>query len=190
MPEYGEVAFTLSEIRVAPLLSNGTYGTSVALDYGQKLSFEPQADTDQIKAYGMIVERLAVTTHATGSLDQGLVDFDAYAVMIAGLAASSSETGSSPNKTTVLEHLVGDAGLPYFGLIGRLAALRGAGLHLGFRKCMLDKVPGFTVDQNKFILPSTTMTMITSDVTTRQLLRLKRLETNTAIPVDFNTFFA
>lgn len=189
MPEYGEVGFTLSDIKVAALASDNTYGTPGSLEYGQKLEFSPQADTDMIKAYGMAVELLAVVTHCTGAFDAGLIDDSAYQI-IAGNAVASAAFGTTPNQYNRLDVQVGQDGLPYFGLIGKLFGVGGADLHVGFAKCKLDSMPGFTIEQNKFVLPSTAVSMITPDVSIRKLVRIERHETAEDISSDFDTWFA
>jgi hypothetical protein len=190
MPEYGEVSFTLLDIKAAALGSDNTYGTPVSLGYGQSLEFSPQADSDMIKAYGMGVELLRVITHATGTLSQGQLDFAGYAVLIGSGGFVKNDFGTTPTQYSQVDVKVGDSGLPYFGLIGKLAGVNGADLHLGFSKCMLDTIPGFTVEQNKFILPSCAMSMITPDVTNRMLLSYDTHETAQDITDDFDTFFA
>lgn len=189
MPEYGEVGFTLTAIKIAALASDNTYGTPGSLEYGQKLEFSPEADQDELKAYGMSVELLSVVTRATGTLDAGLIDDSAYQIM-AGNGVAVVTGGTTPNRYSQMDVLVGEDGLPYFGLIGRLMGVAGADLHLGFSKCKLDSFPGFTIEQNKFILPSVGMKMITPDITLRRLVRFKRHETGTAITDDFDTFFS
>lgn len=187
MPDYGQVGFTLIDIKIAPYNLDGTYGTAVSLQYGQKLGFKPVATNDMLTAYGMGVELLSVVTHGEGTLTQGLIDLPAYAVLIGG---TSTESGSTPNRERTLDYTVGGQGLPYFGLIGKLAGVNNSDLHLGFRKCMLDSIPGFDMEQNKFILPETGMKMITPDVATRKLLRLRTHETAAAVPTVFTSFFA
>ncbi len=188
MPEYGEVAFTLMDIKVAALASDNTYGTPVSLGYGQSLEFSAQADSDMIKAYGMGVELLRVITHATGTLSQGQLDFAGYAILI-GNGFDKNDFGTTPAQYSQVDIQVGGSGLPYFGLVGKLAGVVGADLHVGFSKSMLDTMPSFTVEQNKFVLPSAAMTMITPDVTNRLLLSYETHETAEAITSDFDTFF-
>lgn len=184
--EATQVAFTLTAMSVAALdVSNWTYGTPVSLEYGQSLGFEPQHDTDQLKAYGKIVQMLSVLTHITGTLSQGLIDYPAYAVMV---GQSQTSSGTPPNVHKILDAVAGGSGMPYFGLVGKLATLQNGDLHIGFPMCKLEKMPGFTVEQNKFVLPSTNIVMVTP-ATASKPFRMKTHETATSVYTNFNTFF-
>lgn len=188
MPLYGEVGYTIVDLRIAALLSTGLYGTSVQLDYLQELEFTTQADTDMIKAFGYQVESLSVPTHATGTMQLGSIDFSAY-VILAGLTEVIS--GTAPTEQSILDILAGgESGLPYFGVVGKLQSVLGADLHVGFFKAKLDTVPGFRMEQNRFILPQSAMTMIVNNQTDRKLVRLERHETAIVIESDFDVFFA
>lgn len=185
-PTYGEVSFSIEGLSIATLNSDGTYGTPVSLVYGQTFGFTSEADTDQLKAFGMIVETLTVPTHFTGTFTQGAIDIDAYEIMC-GLTADVS--GSSPSGQTDLSFTAGGSGLPYFGMIGRLAGVQGAGVLVGFPKMMLDSYPSFEVEQNRFIMPETSARAIVQDTTSRMAAKVRMLETAQEIPTDFDTFF-
>lgn len=149
MPDYGEVAFTLKALQVAALSSGGTYGTPVALDYEQTLTIEPQADTQEIKSRGLLKKLLTVITHANLSFQEAKINEDALAI-IAGMTSSTS--GSTPNELTQARLAAGGAGLPRFGLIGRLVSEDGAGDLVGLPDCKLDTAPALTINQNEFVM--------------------------------------
>lgn len=185
---YGDVVFTLIDLKVAPWLAGNTYSpTAVTLGYSSEMSFQVNSDTDQIKAFGMLVELLAVITHAEGKIKNAAVDSEATYVL-SGFATTSS--GTTPSRTGTLDILGGGAGLPYFGAVGAFAGLNGAGILVGIRKCKLDTIPGWTVEQNKFRMAETGFKGIVPDTSTRSLLKIRKYETAIAIPVDLNSFFA
>lgn len=186
MPEFASIGYNLVQIKIAALdTADYTFGTPVELEYGQELGFEAAADNQELKAYGLTVQLLSVITHFTGTLSQGLIDVNAYSILV----GEASVDSGSPVTQSTLDYLVGGAGLPYFGLIGRLASVGGADIHLGFPMCKLDRVPNFQIRQNEFIMPSSGIKMIAPDTTTRKAARLRRHVTTTAITADFDAFF-
>ncbi len=188
MPEFASVVFTITNIRVARLRADGTYDpVSYSLQYGSEMSFEVEADTDQIKSYGMIVALLSIVTSLAGTLKQAAIDPPGLNIMV---AVDDTSTGSTPNRVATADFLAGGAGLPYFGAAGDFAAENGANAHLGLRKMKLDTMPGWMVEQNKFRLDEVKFRAIPIDTTTRKMHRLKRNETSAALPEDLNTFFA
>lgn len=178
MPEFGEVVYTLTDLVIAALNSDGTYGTSLALDYGQSLTIEPIADNDTLKAFGMNVELLSVPIGAKFTLAQGSVQFAALEILL-GLTAVDS--GTTPNQISTLDMLGGGAGLPYFGIIGKMASINGGAFKVGGFKAKLDSIPQIGVEQNKFVLPEVTGQFAAQNTTTRKLFRIKREETAAAI---------
>lgn len=178
MPEFSEVAFTLTDIVIAAL-SGGSYGSDVALSYAQTLTIEPQADNDMLKAEGMIVELLSVVTHATFKISSGAVDFAALEAL---LNLTSSLSGTTPNQVDTLDFLAGGSGLPYFGYLGRFVTTEGGEFIVGGFKAMLDSIPNVGGDQNKFMLPEMAGSMAAQDTTDRRLFRAKKIETATTLP--------
>lgn len=162
-PQQGEVLVTLVDLIVAPWNSDGTYGDPVRLQYGQSLGFTVNTTTAQLMAYGMEVEALAVPTSISGSLSQGNIDIAAYAVLL-------NRNASSSGAEVTLSY---DAGynLPYFGVIGAVEGVDG-GAWLGLYKAKLESVPSFTVNQNEFVIPETTVRAIANNTVDRRLAKL------------------
>lgn len=185
---YGDVVFTLNDLKVAPWLSGNTYSpTAVSLGYTSTLSFSVQADNDQIKAFGMLVELLSVITHIEGNIENAAIDSEASWVL-SGFATTSS--GSAPSRTGTMDILGGGGGLPYFGAVGAFAGLNNSGIFVGIRKCKLDTFPEWNVDQNKFRMAKTGFKGVVPDTSSRYLIRIRKYETATTVPTDLNTFFA
>lgn len=187
MPEYGDVEFNLTDLRLAPLLSNNTYGGSVSLVYGNSLSFGPEAANDDLMSYGMLVERLAVLEKVTGQFQQGAFDATSLWIMT---GATTSSSGTTPSRQADTEILLGGSGLPYFGVIGNFASLNGANVLIGLRKIQLDTFPEWKVDANKFRISETNFTGMAIDTTTRKAVKMRRYETAVNNITDFNVFFA
>ncbi len=187
MPEWGDVVFNLTGVNVARLLTGNLYGLAGSLEYGQELSFSVISDNDELMSYGMIVERLAIPKKIEGTIKQGAIDFLPLATMT-GFAPASS--GTTPNRTRVVDVLAGGSGLPYFGLIGAFAGTFGANTLCGFPKAQLDSFPSWEVEANKFRIGETKFTAMAIETTTRKLLRIRSYETAAAVPTDFANWFS
>lgn len=186
-PTYGEVVYSIQDIWIAALSAAGTYGTAVKLDYPQKVEFKGMADNDMLKAGGLGVELLTVPTHVEGVIGLGALDLEGIEVLI-GQAMTSS--GSTPNGQRTLIIVGGGAGLPYFGMIGRMAATNGADKLIGLPKCKLDTPPQFTAEQNKFALPETGFKGVAANSATGKLMYIQDRETAASGTPNFGTFFA
>ena len=141
--------YTLTDIRVARW-DGSNYGTVVSLAEGMALQFEPQADTDNKKSYGLMRRLLTVFTHVNFTLGVGLLQADAIWV-VTGVAVSTSGSGAS--LTQRLGFDAGGGGLPYFGVVGNFASDDGGDVVMGIPLNKLDKIPSLSSDQNQFILP-------------------------------------
>lgn len=180
------VTYTARQIRVAPLLSTGAYGTvSVALAYQGQVEINVQADQDKLQSNGLMIETLAVPTHIEGMFTQGAIDPEAMLVMTATTVTSS---GTTPNRSGQENWLAGDSGLPYFGMVIDYATTGGGNQLVGLYRCKLDSFPSLKNDQNKFRISELKFTAIANNDSARRLLRSIRYETATAIPVDVNSF--
>lgn len=149
--EFAEKVITLSDLQVAPYnITANTYGAPVALAGGQTLDVEFQADTDELRVYGVIGALLRVTTGAALTLSEGGIDFSARAILT-GWANSTS--GTTPNQVRSSRIKAGGANqLPYFGVIGTGSTDDGGLMVVGLRCCKLDAIPKMTLDgqENKF----------------------------------------
>lgn len=188
MPEFGDVVINLTDLIVAPLLANGTYGGYAQVVYHSKLSFEGVADNDILKSGGLVVEALTVPTHYEGEIEQGAVDATGLYVMT---GTTTDSSGSTPNRVATTDFLLGGNGLPYFGVIGMYAGLNGSNALIGLRKVLLDKLPGWVMDeQNRFRISNVAFKAFAINATTRKATRWRRYETANISVTDFNAFFA
>lgn len=189
MPEYGDVIYNITDMYVAQLQSDNSYGTPSQIVYGQQLSWEYESDNDEIKSYGLIVESLSIPIKATGTFMQAAMDFASFAILT---SFSGSESGTTPNQVNTLDIQVGGSGLPYFGICAAFAAPSGANMIAGFPKCKLSTVPGFTIEQNTFRTSEVGIEMFAPSTSVRKVSRYKRYETAGSIPSDasaFDTYF-
>lgn len=189
MVAYSEVIFNPTAAYIASLNNDDTYDAPVQIDYLGKLSFEYEADNDTLMSGGMIVEMLAILKRVTGEITQGALNMAAMSTMC---GYTVTEYSTTPNRYSQLPILTGGAGMPYFGLIVAYASTLGGNLLAGFPKAMLDTVPGFDVDQNKFRIGSANFSAVAPSQNIRIAALIRKYETAASIPTtaeDFLAFF-
>lgn len=184
MPDVAAVWYNCTNMKVAPLLANGTYGGPVALDIGSEMQFAFENDTDELFSYGMVVERLSITVRVTGQFMQGSLDSVALWVMTGVNTVSS---GSQPNRIADSEILAGGSGLPYFGLMGEFAATNGANGWAFLRKIQLETIPEYKIERNKFRISEVKFAGMAKDTSGRKLVKIRQNETLATLP-DFNAY--
>jgi hypothetical protein len=184
MPAFSEVIYNPTEVLVAALQSGNTYGTPVAIDYMQKVSFETEADQDEIKSGGVIVEALAIPTKIAGELEVAALNLTQTATM---LGYNAQTYGVDPNQYGVMDGIMGGQGLPYFGMLVRYQATLGGDLIVGFPKAMLETVPSFDVDQNKFRVGSANFNAYAPSTTRRAAYRFKKNQVGASLASQYAT---
>jgi len=182
MPQFSEVIYNPTRVIVASLANDNTYGTPVDVDYFEKVSFDFEADEDEIKSGGLIVEILSVATKATGTMDNGALNFAAMGIIQGDSPIATY--GVTPNRYQYMDVTVGGAGNPYFGMIVTYASTLGGNLLVGFPKAMLTKKPGFDVDQNKFRVGSADFKAVAPSTLSRRVARLIKYETATSLTLS------
>lgn len=181
---FGDIAFNVTSIRVARMLANGTYlTTSYEIQLGQEMSFKAAHDTDQIKAYGMITNRLSILTSLEGMMRQASMDDNALFVMT---GTGTSTSGVTPAQVATATFLGGGSGMPYFGLVAAVAAEDGANALVGVYKCQLNEVPAWKVEQNKFMIAELPFFAMALNTSGRKMFTRKKYETAVSVPVDIN----
>lgn len=175
MPQFAEVIYNPTDLIVAKLNNDNSYGTPVRIDYFEKVAFDFEADTDEIKAGGLIVEALSIATKVTGSMDNGAMNFAAMSILQGD--TPPAVYGTTPSQYQYLDVTVGGAGNPYFGLIVQYASTLGGALLACFPKAMLSKKPGFDIDQNKFRVGSAEFGAYAPSTISRRVARLLKYET-------------
>jgi len=175
MPQFSEVIYNPIDLIVAKLNNDNTYGTPVRIDYFEKVAFDFEADTDEIKSGGLIVEALSIATKVTGSSENGALNFAAMSIIQGDTPTSVYQT--TPSQYQYADIQVGGAGNPYFGQIVQYASTLGGGALVGFPKSMLSKKPGFDIDQNKFRVGSAEWSAFAPSTISRRVCRILKYET-------------
>lgn len=173
--EFAGVIYNPKRIIVSTVSAAGVFGTPVDLDYFQKASFDVEADQDEIKSGGLIVEKLSVATKVVGTLSSGSLNFLARAIMEGD--TPTSIYGSSPNQYQYLDITVGGPGNPYFAMIIEYAATFGGNVLIGFPKSMLTQKLGNDVDQNKFRIGEAEFEAVAPNPLIRRACRILKYET-------------
>lgn len=187
---YADQGFNITDMVVCAMAQDGTFtGTPVRLASGQECSIEPASEAFENTGYGRTSELATVVTHAEFSLGQGAIDYAAYAI-IAG--TTNDEYGTTPNQYAEVHKAAGGRGLPYFALIGKMAAIGGASILVGLPRAKLDTVPSFTMTQNEFIVPEAAGKSIYNKASTGRFeyvpFILKPYETTPTIALTVNFF--
>jgi hypothetical protein len=148
MPDYADIVFSVKDIWVAPLNDNeGDYGTPAYIEYPQDGGYEPEMDTDKIKAGGANREALAVQIGSVITLKEASMRDDAINVIE---GETATESGTSGNRVKTRHHGGGGEGLPYFGIVQVFNCTDGAIYVYGGAKCKAQSKQKFMAEQNKF----------------------------------------
>lgn len=172
--EFAEVSYTLTDCIVAAYNKTAnTYGVPAALASGHIVEVEPEADTDQLRGYGVKTALLSVVVGAKITFGAGGVDANVMAIVS---GASNATSGSDPNQVRVQKWGAGGAGLPYFGLIGVAATDDGGVKIVGLQCCKLDTHPKYTMDgkENKFNTSETSGYAIPIAISSASILMVTR----------------
>jgi len=189
MADYGQFIYLVNAISAAKIESDGGYAAPSVMIAENKVELGTEADTDSFMSKGRRRDMISVPTHGTITIEQG--EFD-LAVLAQMTNSSESESGTTPNQTTAF-HVSFGVDLPEFGLAFRTVSKNGAGGRFGVARAKLTKIPFFTVEQNKIIIPSLEIEFWSKSDTNAQGLWIHLDETITALPNNssaFDTFFA
>lgn len=189
MADYGQLIYLVDAIVVSQIESDGGYATPTVLIAENKVEISVESDTDSFMSKGRRRDMISVPTHGTMKIDQGEFDLPTLAQMT---NSSESESGTTPNRVTDFAMSFGED-KPEFSVIFRVKGKNGAGGRFGTARTKLTKIPLFTVEQNKIVVPSLEMEFWSKSDTNAQGLWIKLDETLTALPTDdtgMDTFFA
>jgi len=188
IPEYA-LPYSVSEARVAGFsFATEQYASSVALNYVQSVSFDPEHDTDELMNLGAVERMLSVLTKVTVGLKMGGLDWTGLAEMT-GMANADSGSGATEEKLNEFEG--GGGGLPYFGLAVALPTDDGTLLHVYLRLIKLEAYPAISPEMNKFMIPElkgTAGRLRTAAGKTFKIASMKVRPAGTALPTDFSAW--
>ena len=139
---FGNLPVSLTDLRVAPLNADGTYGTAVQDSHGRILTITPNMTTAKVKAYGKTAAVAAIVEDANVALEGGGYSWDVLAV-VAG--ATVTESGVTPAQEKSAPIAAG-SNLSYWGVVGKALGDDGGDIHVGCPKVKLTKMPETKMD--------------------------------------------
>lgn len=176
--EFAEVSFGLAEILVMRYVnaSNTYTGALVNWETDQLYSCEPQADTDDQRDSGAVVDGITIMTMASISVGYGA--WHAAAVVTA-FGATASSSGTTPNQVAQHDFRAGGIGLPYIGLIAASLTQDGGVLVVGHPKLKFNSTPPMEWDgkENQFHVAEVEGRAFAVSALTGMFMRVKRFET-------------
>lgn len=200
MPAFGEVIYTPRKVYVASLTATGTlaYGTPVAMEYVQKVSYDPESDEDEVMADGAVVETLGVLKKCTGEIEVKSLQSSVLAIIASNIATTVSD-GTAPARASRTTLTGGGKRYPYFGMIVEMRAAGDAtgtmlnnSMLIGFPKCAISNLPASAFDQNKFAAFSIPFKAIALTAPETTVFKLKMSEGADSVPTTallFASFF-
>lgn len=111
---YGEIPRGLADLQVAPLTGN-TPGTWVDIPGARTLSFNADADSDELEGDNAIIAKVMNPPSLSGSIEIGRLNPAAMAVLI---GSTASTTGTTPNAVTTLDQK-SDINVSYYQIAGQ-----------------------------------------------------------------------
>lgn len=180
MPEYGDIAFTVQNVYVAPLNTDNTFGTPGALEYVQSFSYDPLVDEDTIKAQGGNREKLTVIIGAESTLEEASLKATAVDIIT---GYTSSESGTTPNRVRTVDGEGAGSGKPYVGVVIVIATTNNGRLVYGFPRSMVKGDPQFQAGQNEFRTGEFGFEHLLTTI--NKYMRMKRYESASDVP-DFS----
>ncbi len=199
-PTFGEVIYTPRKVYIASLTATGTlaYGTPVALDYVQKISYDPESDEDAVMADGAVVEALAVLKQVTGEIETKALQNSALAVIASNIVTTVSD-GTAPARASRSTITGGGKRYPYFGMIVEMRAggdaagtMLNNSMLIGFPKCIITNLPAGAFEQSKFASFTIPFRAIALTAPETTVFKLKMSEGADAVPTTailFASFF-
>ncbi len=188
---FGEVMYTMSGLLVASYNPTAdTYGTPALVSGGQTLDVEPEADTDQLREYGAIVETLAVIKGAKLKFSTGGYDYSVVAIL-SGFAEVIS--GTDPNQKRTMKVKGSGRGMGYFGAIGEAEATDGSKVLVGLPKAMLNTFPKAMMNGQEVKFSTSETEGYASANPAKDVMVLQVWQANWTRPTtgaEFKTFFA
>ncbi len=123
--------FGLRDVKLTPILADGTLGTIQDLPYGRVLSFSEAEDYTDLRG-----DDATITTHGSGpsvewSLESGGIEFAAYKIL-SGSTITTSGTGTT--LVTTIRKLVSDI-RPFFKAEGQAISDSGGDFHTVLYRC-------------------------------------------------------
>lgn len=148
---YGEIPRGLSDLQVAPLTGN-TPGTWVDVPGIRTLSFNMDADSDELEGSNQVIAKVMNPPSLTGSIELGRLNPAALAVLLNG---SAETDGTTPNAVTTLDQ-TNEANMSYIQIAGQApsADLEGSAYRVILMKVLTTGGPDESLSVNAWNTPT------------------------------------
>lgn len=172
----GTYRFGLEDVKVAPWISEGNFGTAVDLDAAQLFSVALQVEEAELPGDNIIKDTHSKVKAASVSMRYGELSMSALSVMT-GVAVDSSTPGQT-------EMTFGEETRPYFAICGKVQGTGAGGdTHVFLPKCKLKGDLSIKLEYGNYVVPEMTLQAI-KDGTTYKIVKFieHTTETDVAIP--------
>lgn len=126
--------YGIRDIKITPMNTDGTYGTSVDLPVGQTLSFKEAEDYEELRGDDHLVAIHGKGPQVEWDLESGGISLDAWQVFTGG---TITESGSTPSQVKSFTKLSTDA-RQYFKIEGQSISDEGGDVHVVIYKAKCD----------------------------------------------------
>lgn len=148
---FGEIPRGLSDLQVAPLVGD-TPGTWVDIPGARTLSFNVEADSDELEGDNQIIAKVRNAPSLSGNIETGRINLSSQATMIGGEVETEGET---PNSISELKQSAG-SDIVYFTLAGQAPSVDTAGsaYRVTLLKLLATSGPSETLEVNSWNTPT------------------------------------
>jgi hypothetical protein len=126
-----QLPYGLRDVKVRPIDSAGTVGTSVDLPASRTFSFSEAEDFEELRGDDKVIAIRGKGPKVSWDLEAGGIGLDSYLVMAGGTLTT---TGVTPNQIKKLNKKVTDA-RPYFQVEGQAISDSGGDFHVKIYRC-------------------------------------------------------
>jgi len=176
MPTFGEIPYGLEDCKVAPITGTSTVGTLVDVPGVRSVSFNVEADSDELEGDNQVISKVRKAPSLSGSVELGKINLAAIAVL-RGVTAST--TGSTPNSITTIQE-PDTASNAWFQLVGQAPDTEstGSAYRVTLNKLISTSGPDETMEVNSWNTPTIDFEGVGIG---GYLLKREQYETKTAI---------
>ena len=173
---FAEIPRGLADLQIAPLVGD-TPGTWVDIPGARTLSFNTEADSDELEGDNGIIAKVRNPFSLSGNIEVGRINLASQAVMVGGQAET---TGTTPNSVTSLAQS-GGVDVAYFTIAGQAPGVdvEGSAYRVTLLKLLTTSGPSETLEVNSWNTPTIDFEGLEVD---GDLLIREQYETEVALP--------
>lgn len=123
--------YGLRDVKITPVLPDGTEGTAVDLPNSQTFSFSEAEEFEELRGDDRLVAIRGSGAEVEWELESGGISLDAYAAIAGGTV---EETGTTPDTVKTFSKKGSDV-RPYFKVEGRAISDSGGDFHVIVYRC-------------------------------------------------------